>query len=123
MKICIADRQSRVRFGLRVFLEQQPGWVISGEFASGPELLERVDHDCPDLVLLDCELPGLPVEKILSLLRQTCPGLRVIVLGGSHDLRQSALQAGADAFASKMEPPEKILVLIREISISERNEP
>ena len=123
MKICIADRQSRVRYGLRVLLEQQPGWKINGEFASGPELLERAGHDCPDLVLLDWELPGLPAEETLSLLRRGRPRLRVIVLGGSHHLRQAALQAGADAFASKMETPDKLLALIQAIYCSERDEP
>jgi two-component system nitrate/nitrite response regulator NarL len=115
IKICIADSQSRVRFGLRVLLEQQPGWQVIEEFSEARELLERMHRDCPDLVLLDWELPGMPAEKTLPLLRQACPGLRVIALSGGHELRQAALWAGADAFASKMEPPEKLLVLIREL--------
>jgi DNA-binding NarL/FixJ family response regulator len=112
MKICIADGQSRVRYALRILLEQQPGWQVTGEAANARELGERVRCDAPDVVLLDCELPGLPLEALLSALRRARPKLRVISLSGRYELRQAALEAGADAFASKAEPPEKLIHLI-----------
>lgn len=112
MKICIADGQSRVRYGLRLLLEQQPGLQVTGEAASAQELNQRVRRDPPDVVLLDCELPGVPLEDLLISLRKVSPQLRVISLSGRYELRQAALQAGADAFASKAESPEKLIQLI-----------
>jgi DNA-binding NarL/FixJ family response regulator len=115
MKICIADSQSRVRYGLGLLLEQQPSWNVIGEAASANELIERVHHDPPDLVLIDWELPGMPLDALLKSLRDACPGLRVLSLSGRYELRQAALEAGADAFASKTEPPEKIILTIRQL--------
>lgn len=115
MKICIADSQSRIRYGLRILLEQQPGWHVTGEAAGANELIERVRWDAPDVVLLDWELPGMAFEGLLKSLRIACPGLLVISLSGRYELRQSALEAGADAFASKAEPPEKLIHLIRQL--------
>ena len=58
MQILLADNQPKVRFGLRVLLERQPGLQVVGEAADAEDLLAQVEADCPDLVLLDWELSG-----------------------------------------------------------------
>ena len=113
LNILIGDGQPRVRFGLRLLLEQQLGWRVSGEAADAQVLLDQVRFGCPDLVLLDWELPGMPAQELLSEIRQACPHMRVIFMSGKDELRQMALQAGADVFAYKADPPEKLLGLIR----------
>jgi DNA-binding NarL/FixJ family response regulator len=45
-------------------------------------------------------------------LRTTCPGLLVIALSGRPAARRSAMAAGADAFVSKADPPERLLKTI-----------
>ena len=113
LNIIIGDRQPRVRFGLRLLLEQQLGWRVAGEAVDAKALLDLVRFGCPDLVLLDWELPGMPAQELLTEIRQACPHLRVIFMSGKDELRQMALQAGADVFAYKADPPEKLLGLIR----------
>jgi DNA-binding NarL/FixJ family response regulator len=115
LNILIGDASPRVRFGLRLLLEQQPGWRVAGEAEEAQELLEAVQCGCPDLVLLDWELPGMPAQELLTVIRQACPHLRVVFMSGKDELRQMALQAGADVFAYKADPPEKLLRLIREL--------
>ncbi len=119
MKILIAASQARVRYGLRVLLEQQPGWEEAAVAATAQELIELVDFSCPDLVLLDCDLPGSSFDLLLMLLKKACPGLKVIVMAGCSDLSQSAFEAGADGFASKAEPPEKLLETIRRVQVEQ----
>ena len=113
MNILIGDAQPRVRFGLRLLFEQQPGWKVTGEADDAEALLDAVRFRCPDLVLLDWELPGMPAEELLALIRQVCPRLGVIFMSGRIELRPMALQAGADIFAYKADPPEKLLEQIR----------
>jgi DNA-binding NarL/FixJ family response regulator len=115
MKIYIADHQARIRYGMRVFLEQQPGWKVTEEIADTSSLLAQVDGDCPDLILLDWDLPGMPVERLLPALHQACPRLRVIVMSGQDGLRQIVMKAGGDAFVSKTEPPERLITMIQQI--------
>ena len=59
MQILLADNQPKVRLGLRVLLERQPGFKVVGEAVNAEELLARMEADRPDLVLLGWELPGL----------------------------------------------------------------
>jgi DNA-binding NarL/FixJ family response regulator len=128
MRILVADDQPKVRFALRVLLERQPGLKVVGEATDAGDLLAQMETACPDLVLLAWELPGLaavdpsagrrgePVEPsgrgLLTALRRVCPDLFVIALSGRLEVRQAALDAGADAFVCKCDPPERLLAAI-----------
>ena len=113
LNILIGDAQPRVRFGLRILLEQQPDWRVTGETGDAQALLDEVRCGCPDLVLVDWELPGMPAQELLTAIRQACPRLWVVFMSGKDELRQMALRAGADVFAYKADPPEKLLGLMQ----------
>ncbi len=115
MKIGIADPQGRVRFSLRVLLEQQAGCIVVWEASDCDELLEMLYSSSPDLLLWDWDLPNLIPEDLRRLLRMQHPGLKIIVMSGRQELQQTALQAGADAFASNADSPEKLLTVIRNL--------
>jgi DNA-binding NarL/FixJ family response regulator len=112
MRILLADNQPKVRFALRVLLEHRPGLELAGEAASAEDLLAQVEALYPDLVLLSWELPGLAALGSLPALRRACPGISIVALSGRPEARQAALAAGADAFVSKSEPPERLLAAI-----------
>ena len=121
MNILIGDAQPRVRFGLQLLFEQQADWKVVGEAEDAQALLEAVRFRCPDLVLLDWELPGMPADHLLALIRQECPHLGVIFMSGRIELRPMVLQAGADIFAYKADPPEKLLEQIRGYIVGKQN--
>jgi DNA-binding NarL/FixJ family response regulator len=114
MRILLADGQAKVRFALRVLLERQPGYEIVGEAISAEDLLIKTAVTCPDVVLLGWELPDRTKIDLLSALRRVCPMLPVIALSAQFEARRAALAAGADAFVSKTEPPERLLAAISE---------
>jgi CheY-like chemotaxis protein len=57
-------------------------------------------------------LPGLSAIAVVSKLRDYRHGLRVIALSGRPEAGQAALEAGADAFVSKGDPPEALIAAI-----------
>jgi DNA-binding NarL/FixJ family response regulator len=116
MRILLADGQSKVRFALRVLLERQPGVEVVGEAAENEDLLRQTEETCPDMLLLAWELPGLVPPVDLLVLREACPGLRVVALSGRPEARHQAREAGVDAFVSKAEPPERLLTAIKTAS-------
>ena len=112
MRVLLADDQTKVRSALRLLLEQEPGLSVVGEAAEAEDLLAQVGTECPDLVLLDWELPDQGGAATLAGLRAARPGLMVIALSGQPEARQAALAAGADAFVSKGDPPERLLAAV-----------
>lgn len=111
MRILLAEHQSRVRFALRALLEEQVELRVVGEVTEGKDLLALAKTTRPDLLLLSWELPGLSGAS-LDVLRRACPELHVIVLSGRPEAQRAALGAGADAFVSKVAPPEQLLAAI-----------
>jgi DNA-binding NarL/FixJ family response regulator len=113
MRVLLADDQAKVRSALRLLLEQQPDVNVLGEAVDAQGLLDWVSAVCPDVVLLDWELPGLQDGDALSVLRARCPHLKVIALSGWPEARRAALAAGADGFVSKGDLPERLLAAVR----------
>lgn len=112
MRILLADTQPKVRFALRVLLEQQLGLEVVGEAATSEGVLADTANVCPDLVLLDWELAGPSAAALLVALRSGCPEVVVIGLSGRPGMRREVLAAGADDFVSKGDPPEHLLAAI-----------
>lgn len=109
MRIIVADDQAKVRSALRLVLEEQSGIEILGEAVDSTGLLDWVKAVCPDLILLDWELPGLPSAALLPLLHYYCSDLKMIALSSRPEIEQTALAAGAHAFVCKTDPPEQLL--------------
>ncbi len=112
MRILIADDEPRVRFALRVTLERLPDGKTINEAIDTADLFSQALVIPPDLLLLDWELEGIAGEETLRSLRRFCPRLFIIALSGKDEARQPALQAGADAFVSKADPPDLLLAAI-----------
>lgn len=115
MRVVVADDQVEVRSALRLVVEQQEGMTLVGEFAHVADLEARSTGLRPDLVLLDWDLDGLACSCLVARCRAACPTARVMVLGGGANTAAAALEAGADAFAGKHEPPEQLLMTLRRL--------
>jgi adenylate cyclase len=100
--LVVDDEQINLELAEAVLAPQ--GYRLS--FATdGPEALRRVQHDPPDVVLLDILLPGmdgLAVCRALKADRRT-RGIPVVLLTALRELddRVAGLEAGADDFLSK----------------------
>lgn len=112
MRILIADDQTNVRSALRLLLEQASNIEVVGEVADATSLLLLLETRRPDLLLLDWELPGLPADHLLRLLRFEQPHLQVLALSSRPEAQQEADSAGVDGFVSKGDPPEAVLTAL-----------
>ena len=113
MKILLADDNPEVRSALRLLLEQEPVISTITEATDAMALLTRLNENCPGVILLDWELPGLWHGDLLSAARSCCPEAKIIALSSKFEARQESLAARMDAFISKSDPPEKILSTLR----------
>lgn len=113
MRILLADDQRQVRSALRLLLEQDPAHEVAGEAADATGLLRLISEKAADVVLLDWELPGLSTRELLRLIHLGFPALRIIAMSTDPVAEREALAAGACAFLSKNDPPEKLSALMR----------
>lgn len=109
MQVLLADDQAKVRSAVRLLLEQDATIEVVGEAVDATGLIDWLNVLCPDLVLLDWELPGASAEELLAAIQGSCAHAQVIAMSGIPEARQAALNAGADGFVSKGDPPERLL--------------
>jgi DNA-binding NarL/FixJ family response regulator len=112
LRILLADDQERVRYAMRTLLRQQPGWKVIGEAENAEDLLALAAVLGPNLALLDWNLPDMSGEKVLLSLHRISNNIPVIVLSGQIEVKQAALEAGANAFFSKTNPPAQLVYTI-----------
>jgi DNA-binding NarL/FixJ family response regulator len=116
MRFLLADGGTSTRFALRALLEQQPGWQVVGEVSSGDQLISEIGSVEPNVLLIEWNLAGERGEEMIPAVKERYPDLTMIVLSGRPELKGKACSAGADAFVSKTEPPEKLLEVISTFS-------
>ena len=123
MRILIADTQPKVRFALQVLLQRQPDLNVVGEAIDAESLLETVESECPDVVLLGWELPGMDMDRLIPSLRESCPGIAIIALSGRLEAHRAADRLGVDTFVSKSSPPDHLLAAITRCGCGPRKLP
>ena len=114
--VYLADAKPEERSALRLLLLDLKMEIV-GEAADWSTTLVQVPVSRTDMLLVEWDL--LPVESNMALeeLRKACPTTLVVVLISHLDAReQAALSAGADAFISKGETPERVAERLRTVA-------
>ncbi len=115
-RVYIADAKTEERSALRLVLLDLK-MTIAGEAADWHTTLAQAPVSRTDMLLIDWELlPNSPTSA-LDTLRKACPAALVIILISHLDARQqAALSAGADAFISKGDSPERVAERLRSVA-------
>ena len=121
-RVYVADAKPEERSALRLLLLDLNMEVV-GEAADWATTLVQVPICRTDMLLIDWELlPRNTPNWALDGLRKICPTALVIVLISHLDAReQAALSAGADAFISKGETPERVAERLRAVAANVRS--
>ena len=117
-RVYIADAKPEERSALRLLLLDLKMEVI-GQAADWSTTLAQLPTNRIDMLLVDWDLLPSAPSKALGELRKACPAALVVVLISHLDARQqAALSAGADAFISKGETPERVAERLRTVAAS-----
>lgn len=120
-RVYLADAKPEERSALRLLLLDLK-MEVAGEAADWLTTLAQVPICRTDILLVDWELLPSGPSAALAELRRACPDALVIVLISHLDARhQAALSAGADAFISKGETPERVAERLRAVAAGVRS--
>src|SRR5258707_7488390 len=103
IRVMIVDDHPLLREGIAAVLEGEEKISLVAEAANGPEAIERFRAFCPDVTLMDLQLPDISGIQAIRSIRLAFSSARFIVLttypGDVQALR--ALKAGATGYMLK----------------------
>ena len=121
ISVLLVDDHALVRRGFRRILEDEEDIVVKGEASDGDEAVRMAHHLKPDVIVMDCALPGsnglVATRKIL----EHSPKALVLMLSmHSEDtwVRQS-LEAGARGYMLKNALDQELVDAIRRVFAGE----
>jgi DNA-binding NarL/FixJ family response regulator len=110
INVGIAEDQEIFRKGLIGLVESIPGVTITAEATNGLELLTFMHNRCPDVVILDYNMPVLNGIQTALEIKKKFHHVRVIILSmySEEEIVLHALENGVHAFLSKDDDLEEI---------------
>jgi len=103
IRILLADDHNVLREGMRLLLERHPDFEVVGEASDGQETIAQVQHQHPDVVIMDIAMPNLNGIEATRRIVERSPRIGVVILSMHHDESYviRSLKAGARAYLLK----------------------
>lgn len=94
---------------------------VAGTAYDGWEALDKIEQTLPDVVLMDCKLPGLGGAAVAEEISLQGWPVKVLAISGYSDWEtvQPMIQAGAKGYFLKMETRETLVEAIRAVARGE----
>jgi DNA-binding NarL/FixJ family response regulator len=118
IKILVVDDHALVRGALCEHLQREPGLAVVATAATADEAITKTVECCPDVVLMDIDMPGMNCFNAARTIQSLRAETRIVFLSAfTHDRYiEQALEAKARGYLTKREPPEAVVAAIREVA-------
>ncbi|MEA2543794.1 MAG: hypothetical protein QOH35_5160 [Acidobacteriaceae bacterium] len=119
--VFIVDDHPLLRQGLALLINRENDLTVCGEAEEAQTAMRAISQYQPDILIVDISLNGPDGLDLLKNIRNSYPGLPVLILS-MHDeatYAERALRARANGYIMKQEATEKVLVAVRRILTGE----
>jgi DNA-binding response OmpR family regulator len=109
-RVLVVDDDPDYRLLVRLALAPDSGFEVVAEAGDGGAAVTEAQREQPDLVLLDCTLPGTDAFDSLPALRAAAPDARIVLVSGHDpaDLRAASRSTGAVGYLTKETPARRL---------------
>jgi two-component system invasion response regulator UvrY len=127
INVLLVDDHELVRTGISRILKDERGIKVVGEASSGEEALQfcrdiSTNHESPDVVLMDMQMPGIGGLNATKRILHYCPDIKILALSVSCEepIPTKVLQLGASGFISKKAAPAEMVQAIKKVYSGQR---
>ena len=115
INIIIVDDHPIVIEGLRMMLNSQSFFNVTGSFASGAETIRFIQSNTVDIILLDITLPDTNGTELCREIKKISPNTSVIMFSNRSErsIIMQSIQNGANGYLLKNTSIDELVVCIR----------
>lgn len=115
IRVILGEDHLLVREGTRHMLTQYPDLTIVGEAGSGDEVLRLIEHEQPDVAILDMRMPGPSTIEIARRTHDVSPETRILILSAydDDDFVLAAMNVGASGYLLKTVRASELVDAVR----------
>ena len=108
--VLLVDDHSLVRRGFRRMLEDESDIEVVGEAGDGEEAIKLAKQARPQVVVMDCALPGMNGLEATRQILEDAPDTAVLMLSmhAENTWVHQAIEAGAKGYIRKPFTPEQV---------------
>jgi DNA-binding NarL/FixJ family response regulator len=117
IRVVVADDHELLREGLRYALEATAEFTVVAEASDGTQAMALCLRLCPDAVIVDVSMPGMPVGDLVRGLCALPDAPRVLILTSYASDAQivALLEAGASGFVMKDGGRHELMQALRSV--------
>ena len=117
IRILLAEDQAMVRGALSALLKLESDLDVVGTAADGEEAWQFVQHDLPDVVVTDIEMPRLTGLELAQRIRDRGLECKVVIVTtfARPGFLRRALDAGVSGYLLKDSPAEQLADALRKV--------
>jgi CheY-like chemotaxis protein len=117
IRVLVADDNTFIRKQIRAIIESDVELKVCAEAANGLEAVEKAQESCPDVAVIDFQMPVMDGLKAIRKIKRLMPFLPVLLftLYSSPQLEWESKQAGADAVLPKPEGSARLTGVIHSL--------
>lgn len=119
VRILVVDDHPLFRQGVIDTLTLEPDFLVVGQATNGPEAIEFIRNEKPDVAIVDVNLPGMNGQQVTQMVVADHLPTRIILLTAYDDAEQKlhAILVGAAGYCVKDVQPETLARIIREVRV------
>jgi two-component system, NarL family, response regulator LiaR len=121
LRVLLVEDHRMFADAIKLLLEAAEGMNWAGTAESGEQAVESCADKCPDVILMDIELPGIDGIEATRRVREVCPDVRVVAITAfPHDkVMARAIEAGACGFVTKTQSGDQLIDVFRRAAAGE----
>jgi DNA-binding NarL/FixJ family response regulator len=118
IRILLADDHQIVRRGLKQLLDEQEGWTVCAEAATGHEAVDLALQHRPDVAVLDLAMPELNGLEATRRIHKAIPDMEILIftMHESHDVVREVFAAGARGYLLKSEAADQLVAAVQSLA-------
>jgi len=122
IEVLLIDDHRMFSDALELLLRGEDGLAMIGAAGSAEDALEMCTERCPNVVLMDIDLPGIDGIQATRRVKKLCPEAQVVIITAYQDRRvmARAIDAGASGFVPKTQAFEHLLEIINRAAAGEK---